>query len=250
MFARPGQCAYTFAIVTEPAGQFKFTHQQMKDIKKFRLIILPFRLVIGLTFFALIAGGFKRFFGQLPGQAFAVLFSVFLLAERLFQAPDLGGERRDRGSVFLLWVCLGFSYALGVVDYFWIRPHWTLLDYGWRWVAIGTGLFLAGLLLRCIAIRTLGRFFTISVRLHDEHHLVKTGVYRIIRHPAYTGLIILVLGLDTLFASVLSYAAFAVFAIPSLIYRIRIEEGMLVEHFGDEYEEYRKKTKRLVPFLY
>lgn len=245
--------SYTAAKVADQNRQVKFTAEQLKTIKKFRLAMIPFRLILALAFFSLIAGGFRRLFGHLPGQVFAVLFGCMIVVERIFQAPDAGGQRKDKGSAALLWVSFGLSYVLGMVDYYWISPHWPqwrIFNYAWYWPAAGGGLYLIGQIIRVIAIRTLGRFFTISVRVHDEHQVVQHGIYRYIRHPAYTGLWLINLGFVTLFASPLAYAAYLVFGTPGLIYRILVEEQMLVEQFGDEYRAYMRKTKRLIPFIF
>ncbi len=239
--------------MTDQPKEIKFTAEQLKTIKKFRLAMVPFRLILALSFFCLLAGGFRRFFEETPGQVFAGLFACLLIVERIFQAPDAGGQRRDKGSAAVLWITFGLSYVLGLVDFYWISPHWPqwrILGYDWYWPAAGAALYVTGQLIRVVAIRTLGRFFTISVRLHDEHKVVQHGIYRRVRHPAYSGLWLINLGFVTVFASPLAFAVYFLLGTPGLIYRIRVEEQMLIDQFGDEYRTYMRKTKRLIPFIY
>ena len=227
----------------------KYTPEQLREIKKWRLLLAPLRLVVGITFFALLVGGPRKFFAALPGQVFAALFVFYVMIERVAQAPDIGGEYADQRSAAILWGTFGFSYVLAMVDWYWIRPHWALLEWSWHWVAAGVALFAAGETLRLVAIRTLGRFFTINVRLHDGHQVIQHGIYRRVRHPAYTGLWLVNLGYITLFASVLGYGAYLLLGTPALWNRIRVEERALTEKLGDGYRAYMRRTKRLIPFV-
>ena len=114
----------------------------------------------------------------------------------------------------------------------------------------GILLFTFGFILRIYAIRELGPFFTFEVGLRKSHQLITNGPYSIIRHPGYLGYILISIGLytflGTFFGIILS------FTICSLIYfkRIPIEEKILSKKFGDEFEKYKLKTKKIIPFIY
>ncbi len=231
-------------------SEFKLTVEQLKSIKQLRLIMMPARVLFVLAFFALIAGGPKRFFSELPGPLFVLLFSIYLVSERAFRTLSVSGPDRDERSIGFLWMAFGSAYTMALLDFYWLRPHWALFEWNWIWVLAGSGLFLVGQTIRVIAIRALGRFFTITVRLHPEHNLIRDGVYKRVRHPAYLGLFIGMAGCVTLFASVIGYALLCFFALPAMLYRIRIEERVMIEKFGDEYRDYRRQAKRLVPFVF
>jgi len=231
-------------------SDFKFTYEQLKSIKQFRLIMMPARVLFALAFFALICGGPKHFFSEWPGPLFVLLFAVYLVTERAFRTLSVSGPGRDERSIGFLWMAFGSAYSLALLDFYWLRPHWALLEWNWIWAVTGCGLFLLGQTIRVISIRALGRFFTVTVRLHPEHHLIQEGIYKRIRHPAYTGLFLGMAGYVTLFASVIGYALLIFLALPAMVYRIRVEEKVLIEKFGDEYREYSRKAKRLVPFLF
>lgn len=231
-------------------SDFKLTYEQLKSIKQFRLIMMPARVLFALAFFALICGGPKRFFSELPGPLFVLLFGVYLVSERAFRTLSVSGPERDERSIGYLWMAFGSAYTAALLDFYWLRPHWALLGWHWSWSVAGSGLFLAGQAIRVISIRALGRFFTVTVRLHPEHHLIRAGIYRRIRHPAYLGLFLLMAGYVTLFASVIGYALLLLFALPAMLYRIRVEEKVLMEKFGDEYRDYCRQAKRLVPFVF
>jgi protein-S-isoprenylcysteine O-methyltransferase Ste14 len=115
---------------------------------------------------------------------------------------------------------------------------------------IGILMLFGGLYLRLKAIDELDRFFTNEVRIEEGWKLIKTGTYKYIRHGSYTGSFLTMLGTSVLFQSWLSL--FFSFIILFIVYdyRIRLEEKMLVEFFGEEYLEYQKKTKKMIPFIY
>jgi len=228
---------------------FDFTEEQLQAIKMWRLAWMPLRIILGLAFFSLVAGGFGPFFRSTPGKVFAALFVTMVVVERLVQYPDAGGRRRDRGSVVVLWCGFGFSYMLAIVDYFWFPAGWKLLEWNPWYLPAGAGIYALGQAIRVVAIRTLGKFFTVSVRLKSDHRVVQHGIYRRIRHPAYTGLWLIALGFITLFASAAAYVYFVTIGTASLLYRIRVEERALQAEFGDEYTAYMRRTRRLVPWL-
>jgi protein-S-isoprenylcysteine O-methyltransferase Ste14 len=95
----------------------------------------------------------------------------------------------------------------------------------------------------------LGRNWSISLQVREQHALVKTGVYRLIRHPMYSSFFLLgiaqVLLLPNWFAGVSGIAgAGLLFA-----FRVRREEQMMLESFGDDYRAYMAQTKRIVPWV-
>ena len=114
---------------------------------------------------------------------------------------------------------------------------------------LGLTLFLTGFTMRILARRTLGKYFSTKLRVLEDHEIVVNGVYRYIRHPAYLGLLCIFLAIPLLFYSLYGFILILL-GIPDVLYRIRREEGMLIERFGSIYKEYTKKTKKLLPYIY
>jgi protein-S-isoprenylcysteine O-methyltransferase Ste14 len=83
----------------------------------------------------------------------------------------------------------------------------------------------------------------------DEHELITDGLFKRIRHPLYLGRITLDFGIALLFASFWGGVLMGISAVLFLI-RIHVEEEMLIEEFGDAYLEYRRRTKKLVPYVF
>ncbi|MFZ0965071.1 MAG: isoprenylcysteine carboxylmethyltransferase family protein [Candidatus Bathyarchaeia archaeon] len=114
---------------------------------------------------------------------------------------------------------------------------------------VGFIFLLAGLGLRAQTTRTLGRYFSPAVRILPEHKLIRHGIYKYIRHPIYLGTLLAYFSIPLLFHSLYGFFVM-ILKIPLTIYRIKIEEQVLLEKFGDEYRDYMKNSKKLIPHVY
>ena len=110
-------------------------------------------------------------------------------------------------------------------------------------------LFAAGGALRLWPVFVLGDRFSGLVAIQPGHRLVTGGVYGLIRHPSYLGLLVNSLGWGLAFRSGVGVLLTAL-TMPPLLARIGAEEKLLRTEFGDEYDAYRARTSRLVPGLY
>lgn len=115
---------------------------------------------------------------------------------------------------------------------------------------LGLALLLAGVAFRWAAIHTLGKYFTGTVLIKRDHRLVRTGLYKHLRHPAYTGSLVAHLGLGLSFSNWFSLSLSFVPYLVAAMYRMHVEEQALTEAFGDEYVTYSRDTKRLIPKVY
>jgi protein-S-isoprenylcysteine O-methyltransferase Ste14 len=193
-------------------------------------------------------GGVGAFFSH-PSLV-AVTLTLFALAgAALFSQGHLGaGVREDRSN---RWVIAAFG-VLGVLAGFlpaWTDRHdfWTLDGEGVRW--LGFAPVAVGGALRIAPVFVLGRRFSGLVAIQPGHRLVTDGLYGVIRNPSYLGLLINALGWALAFRAGVGVVLAALIAVP-LIARIRAEERLLSAEFGAEYEAYRARTWRLVPYLW
>ena len=190
-------------------------------------------------------------------RVFTLIFALFFLSwvasELLGPARwqgSAGAQRRDRGSTAVL----ALSAGVGVVFFFafpLIAPG-TTISTGQQlpFFGVGMAIVLLGTALRWQAIRTLGSSFTGSVVLEEAQKLVSHGLYRRIRHPAYTGILLVVLGFGLMMDNWASILAITTGMFVGLLYRISIEEAALCQYFGQDYRDYMACTKRLIPFLF
>jgi protein-S-isoprenylcysteine O-methyltransferase len=155
---------------------------------------------------------------------------------------------QDRSSIVILWIVIACSVCAGVALQF--VDAWSFRGHPATFRAVAFVLMLGGIVIRSHAILTLGRFFTTRVAIHEEHQMVQHGLYRSLRHPAYTGLLLAFAGLGVSFGNGVSLAVVMVPITTAFLYRIRIEEASLTEAFGEQYREYCRTTKRLIPWVY
>jgi len=116
--------------------------------------------------------------------------------------------------------------------------------------AVGLALLFAGITIRWTAIHTLGKYFTGTVLIKKDHRLIQSGLYRHLRHPAYTGALLAHLGLGLSFSNWISISLSLLPVSVAALYRMRVEERALTEEFGEAYISYSRSTKRLIPKLY
>lgn len=161
-------------------------------------------------------------------------------------------KKEDYGTIWLIM----FGWWSSILIAIYLRSpwspvlirNWLLLEHTYYFGILGIVL---GVILRFAAVLSLKNAFTLSVQTTSEQHLIQTGVYRIVRNPAYTGSIISLLGVALACGNLLGIVATVI--ICSLCYgrRIRVEEKALKEQFPQEFEVYCSKTNyRLIPFLY
>jgi len=187
-----------------------------------------------------------------PGRAVQFATLLWPVAEIVLAAATrrkaTKGTVRDRGSLGAMWgaIAAGLLAGFAVAS---VRVARIPLPAPWL-PGIALAVLLGGLAIRITAIITLGRFFTAKVSILEDHRLVRDGLFRRVRHPSYSGMLLAFLGLGLTFGSYLSLAAIMVPITLSVLYRIRVEESFLEERFGEEYAEYRRSTPCLVPGLY
>jgi len=150
----------------------------------------------------------------------------------------------DKSSILIIWLGLSLSVTAAVFISFHFKNPTAVVYYS------GMIVILAGMILRITAILSLKKRFTTNIAIQDDHSLKTNGLYALVRHPSYTGSLISFAGLGLALGNWLSFITLMIPISAVFIYRITLEEKMLSMHFGKEYEEYKKKSKRLIPFIY
>ena len=145
--------------------------------------------------------------------------------------------------------------ALGIMAVFFLSPmeylYFATFQPRTVWMeSTGVALVLLGSTLFVWARRTLGRHYSGHVSVKKEQELVQIGPYRIIRHPAYAGYLFMALGLALGYSSLSGFVSTLLILLPAVVYRIRVEDRILAEHFGTQFEKYARKKKRLIPGIW
>jgi len=180
------------------------------------------------------------------------LFNAWIIGEIVISVATRTrrgqGDLQDRGTQFILWIVIVLSMtACGFLRHF--QPLPVHVDHASMRLA-ALALLSAGLLVRVAAILTLGKSFSANVATHATQTINRSGLYAIVRHPSYLGMeiIFFAAGLNSF-----DWAGLAVAFIPptlAVLYRIHVEEAALFGAFGDDYADYARATKRLLPGIY
>jgi protein-S-isoprenylcysteine O-methyltransferase len=168
---------------------------------------------------------------------------------RIARRSDPGASTgADRGSLALLWTTIAAAIALAIlVPRFLPQLNYHLCA---RSAGIVIAVFALGVALRAWSIGQLGRFFTVDVSIRHDHALVTRGPYAWVRHPSYTGLLLMFAALGVAFENYASIVALLLPIALALARRIAVEERALAAAFGDQWTAYAARTRRLVPFIY
>lgn len=182
---------------------------------------------------------------------FAAVFCVWGASELLGPvrwSTSREGKKRDQGSLVIGVV----SGSLGVILSLFCPLFLSNAQIAWQPVAFFGGIFLIllGISWRWYAIRTLGKYFTATMMIHADQQVVQSGPYRMIRHPSYSGVLLIILGVGFMIGNWISVLLITTGLFVGLLYRMFVEEQELLQHLGQPYKEYMQRTKRLIPFLF
>jgi protein-S-isoprenylcysteine O-methyltransferase Ste14 len=206
-------------------------------------------LGLSLVAFALGRGDWGAFFHS-PARTGVVVVSLALSA--LVVCSGFGGmnpgKREDRGNRWIFGPIMVLGLAMAVLPpYLDGRDLWTTDEAVTPYV--GLALLTFGGVLRLAAVFVLGRRFTGLVAIQEDHRLKTEGLYRTIRHPSYAGMLLYMVGFVLVFRCWLGLLLVAG-TLAVLVARMNAEEALLESEFGEEYAAYRRRTWRLVPWVY
>jgi protein-S-isoprenylcysteine O-methyltransferase len=190
---------------------------------------------------------------QLPSPPVVVmtLLTIFWVGELIFvraRRANKYAEQKDQGS--LKWIILVMFGSVICGKFAKMLCPQATLETLLQLAPAGITVFFCGAILRWISVVYLGRFFTIDVAVAPDQKVIDTGPYRHIRHPSYTGLIMIFLGMGICTGNAI---ALVIYVLPmglALLHRIAIEEAVLSDALGSRYTDYLGRTKRLIPFVY
>ncbi len=221
----------------------------MKPMPKWGIMLFTaawMALYVGLAVWG--GGGWSAFMAN-PARVGAVITIFVASIAAMFTSGNLSsGQREDTKNrwIFLPFLVLGFMLAW-LPAYTDRRDIWTIDGDTVRY--LGLALFVIGCVLRLAPVFVLGRRFSGLVAIQEGHELVTGGLYRVIRHPSYLGLLLGLFGWALVFRSAIGVLV-SLLLLPPLIARMNSEEALLESEFGAQYADYRRRSWRLLPFLY
>jgi protein-S-isoprenylcysteine O-methyltransferase Ste14 len=118
----------------------------------------------------------------------------------------------------------------------------------WRLVLAVVFLVLATML-SWTSTRSLGRYLRFEAAVDTDHQLIRSGPYRIVRHPIYASMLCLMLGMAAIATTLVYFAIALALFIAGTEIRVRLEDKLLAERFGDEFRDYRRSTPAYIPLI-
>jgi protein-S-isoprenylcysteine O-methyltransferase Ste14 len=155
-------------------------------------------------------------------------------------------SQADRWSLALFWISIPVCFAVGRM----IARQGIGFPLDSSCKYIGIGVFVIGFIIRWVSVFQLGSMFTVDVSISSTHRLKTNGMYTIVRHPSYLGLMLITAGISLFMCNALSSLVIIVAIFSVTNYRIYVEEKALIAEFNGQYEDYKKRVRKMLPGVY
>jgi len=183
-------------------------------------------------------------------KTFILLISaaVLWLSQPGFSKQDMNSDKQsDKLSILLILIASSISVFSSVIEWAYFTPDKSQIN---SVTVIGFIFLLIGICFRVWSINVLGKNFTATVKITREHELIKTGPYKLIRHPSYLGAFVAIIGCPVFLNNTYTIFISCIAMTIAYYFRINVEEKTLSNHFGKYYEDYKKGTYRLLPLIW
>jgi len=178
-----------------------------------------------------------------------LLFVVGELTIRIATSRNRAKGTTEWGSLGV--VIAGFLLGIGGGILIAVSVTWAAIPVGRLALFVaGIAVMVLGLALRAWSVIVLGRNFTVYVQVREEQPVVDTGPYRLLRHPSYTALLLVCLGIGLALGNWLALVVVVVLPTMALLWRIRVEERALLAGIGEPYRRFAATRKRLIPWVW
>jgi len=180
---------------------------------------------------------------------FIIFFIIEFFTRQGKNSKDMDRTKYDKSSTSILSATMAVTIILFLLTP--LLNYYAIGNFYNTWVIIiGAILGAVGLITRYISYYTLGAFYTRTLKKTENHKLVTNGIYKYIRHAGYLSNILIFIGISMTLCNFITLG-FVIIIYPIVyIYRISVEEKMLIDIFGNDYIAYQKKSKKLIPFIY
>ena len=194
-----------------------------------------------------LVGWFLLLVGVVYSGGVLIAYAVRRGQLRTTENANYSKEERGDRSFWFISVGMAAVFYLSPLEY--LNFNEQAPNTSWQEIA-GFSVVILGIVLFIWAYRTLGSGYSGHASIKEMQPLVQTGPYHYVRHPAYLGYLLMTLGITLGYWSLAGLMSILVCLLPSLMFRIGVEEKMLADHFGSEHQAYSKRTKRLIPGIW
>jgi protein-S-isoprenylcysteine O-methyltransferase Ste14 len=158
-------------------------------------------------------------------------------------------ERQDWGGRLFTFAFLTVTFLLLAGEFSWWGMNERIWPYSQPMLLLAYALTLAGLAILIWARWSLGRNWSAIVTFREQHELVQHGPYRFVRHPIYTGMMLMVAGTAAVLGNLAGLLS-VVICFLGHWWKLRREEALLTKHFPGTYPQYMSRTKAIIPFIF
>lgn len=219
----------------------------MEATRRQRILRAVTLMVLGTTLGSLATLDPLAAFRWMPFVAMLAAMTLWTAIENALLRQDEPKDYAAKRQTRIMQATVMLAILVGIVDA-WHFP--SLAPRTWALSVAGLTVLAAGAGIRFVAIRTLDRHFSYELRVTEGHEIVQRGIYAVLRHPSYLGIILIAAGAPLLTQSLVG-AAFGLVAMSGVVvWRISTEERMLRGAFGEQYDAYAARSWRLVPYVY
>jgi protein-S-isoprenylcysteine O-methyltransferase Ste14 len=168
----------------------------------------------------------------------------FMEAQASSRIPDCNHAKAEKPFIpYTIGACILIIFWTSIYEYI------TFFQFSLMQTVTGCSLIVLGIFIRVTSIKKLNEFFTSHISHIKNHQLVTTGIYSHIRHPSELGLLSICFGVTILLSSMAGFLLASVVLLPLTLYRIFLEDKLLLSLFSNNYVKYKTSTPRLLPKL-
>ena len=181
----------------------------------------------------------------LPAYAYIILIVGLLVWFLPFPLAGWNRKTPQKRDSRWRWGLLLEVIAFALV---WLVPLWSRSLSPWR-IAPSVLFLLLASLLSWTGTRALGRHLRFEAAVDADHQLIRSGPYRVLRHPIYASMLCLILGTGFMVARPWLFVVALILFLAGTEIRVRVEDRLLADRFGEEFREYRRNTAAYIPLL-
>ena len=172
--------------------------------------------------------------------------AMFLTQPAFSLEETRNNKHTDKYSIVFILIASAVSVGSSLIEWAYFSDQSSNLFL----TILGILMIIIGLVIRITAINTLGKFFTATARTTNEHLLITSGPFSIMRHPSYAGAILVITGVPVLLNNLITFFSTILLLFFAYDFRIKSEEKVLISTFGEKYLQYSLKVKKIVPHLW
>ena len=172
--------------------------------------------------------------------------AMFLTQPAFSLEETRNNKHTDKYSIVFILIASAVSVGSSLIEWAYFSDQSSNLFL----TILGILMIIIGLIIRITAINTLGKFFTATARTTNEHLLITSGPFSIMRHPSYAGAMLVITGVPVLLNNLITFFSTILLLFFAYDFRIKSEEKVLISTFGEKYLQYSLKVKKIVPHLW